>query len=121
MAEKFYRSQRSVIGKTDGAQIWVVGQEEIIAALVLHPIDEGHWLTSLLVAKDHREQGIAKKLIATARSNCGTKVWLFCHPNLCNFYIRQGFALCTDLPEQLAARLVRYQQTKPLCALVFQP
>lgn len=121
LAEKFYRNQRAVMGKTSGAQIWVAQDQEIIAALVLHPVADGHWLTSLLVANDHRNKGIARQLIATAQSACTTKLWLFCHPQLCEFYTHQGFALCHHLPEQLASRLTRYQRNKPLCAMIRHP
>jgi N-acetylglutamate synthase-like GNAT family acetyltransferase len=118
LADKFYRSQRAVIGKTTGAQIWVAQETEIIAALVLHPVADGYWLTSLLVDARQRKRGIARQLISTVRSECGTKVWLFCHPDLYSFYTRLGFETCQQLPPELAARLTRYQQSKPLRAMI---
>ncbi|MDF3194414.1 GNAT family N-acetyltransferase [Pseudomonas sp. 1928-m] len=116
LADKFYRSQRSAMRATTGAQLWVAEDRQIVAALCLHQVAHGHWLTSLLVDSARREQGIARQLIETALADCATPVWLFCHPQLSDFYLRLGFAPCTDLPQPLAERLSRYQRTKSLLA-----
>ena len=102
-------------------QVWVAEHPEIVAALCLRTIDGGHWLTSLLVATTLRGQGVARQLIETALADCSTPVWLFCHAQLRDFYLRLGFTPCTHLPQPLAARLARYQRSKSLQALVRQP
>jgi len=121
LADKFYRSQRSAMRATAGAQLWVAEDQEIIAALCLHEVEHGHWLTSLLVAPAVRGQGIARQLIDTALLDCATPVWLFCHPQLSDFYLRLGFTLCTDLPQPLTERLTRYQRSKSLLAFCRRP
>lgn len=121
LADKFYRSQRSAMRATAGAQLWVAGDREIIAALCLHKIAHGHWLTSLLVDSTRRGQGIARRLIETALTDCATPVWLFCHPQLSDLYLRLGFIPCTDLPQPLADRLARYQRGKSLLAFSRMP
>lgn len=41
-------------------------QDEIVAALCLRPAAEGQWLTGLLVAREHRRQGLAGALLQRA-------------------------------------------------------
>ncbi|HZX16792.1 MAG TPA: GNAT family N-acetyltransferase [Pseudomonas sp.] len=121
LADKFYRSQRSAMRATAGAQLWVAEDREIVAALCLHQVAHGHWLTSLLVDSTRRGQGVARQLIETALADCATVVWLFCHPQLGDFYLRLGFVLCNDLPQPLAERLSRYQRSKSLLAFARMP
>lgn len=121
LADKFYHSQRSPMRASAVEQVWVAEHAEIVAALCLRTIDGGHWLTSLLVAPPLRRQGLARQLVAQAVSDCTAPVWLFCRPELSNFYQRLGFAPCATLPAVLAERLQRYQRSKNLLALVRQP
>lgn len=100
------------------AQVWVARQPDIIGALCLTPVAVGHWLTGLFVAPDERGRGVAAGLIATALTSVEGNVWLFCEPELSGFYQRLGFVETLQLPQELAARLARYQQTKRLIALV---
>lgn len=120
-ADTFYRSQRSAMRATAGAQLWVAEDQEIVAALCLHKIAHGHWLTSLLVATELRGQGVARQLVEAALADCTTPVWLFCHPQLSGFYQRLGFIPCTDLHQPLAERLARYQRRKSLLAFFRTP
>ncbi|WP_339522480.1 GNAT family N-acetyltransferase [Pseudomonas sp. EA_35y_Pfl2_R111] len=121
LADKFYRSQRSAMRATAGAQLWVAEDQEIVAALCLHKVAHGHWLTSLLVDSTRRGQGMARQLIEAALADCTTPVWLFCHPQLSDFYQLLGFIPCTDLPQPLAERLARYQRSKSLQAFSRAP
>ncbi|MFP6849168.1 MAG: GNAT family N-acetyltransferase [Pseudomonas sp.] len=121
LADKFYRAQRSPMRASAGAQIWVAEQQEIVAALCLQTVNGGHWLTSLLVAPAQRRQGLAAHLIETALTECSAPVWLFCHPELSDFYLRQGFTLANDMPAVLADRLLRYQRSKRLLAFSRHP
>ena len=102
-------------------QVWVAEHPEIVAALCLRTIDGGHWLTSLLVAPPQRRQGLARQLVEQALTDCTSPVWLFCRPELSDFYQRLGFATCTNLPTVLAERLQRYQRSKNLLAMVHLP
>lgn len=121
LADKFYRAQRSPMRASAGAQIWVAEQQEIVAALCLQTVAGGHWLTSLLVAPAQRRQGAAAHLIGAALAECSSTVWLFCHTELSDFYLRQGFTLSNDLPAVLAERLLRYQRSKRLLAFSRPP
>ena len=121
LADKFYRSQRSAMRATAGAQLWVTEDRQIVAALCLHQVAHGHWLTSLLVDSARREQSVASQLAEAALADCTTPVWLFCHPQLSDFYLRLGFVPCTDLPQPLAERLARYQRSKNLLAFSCSP
>ena len=107
------------VGRSE--QVWIARQAQIIAACCLKPIAHGQWLTALLVASQHHQQGIASQLLQQLLPSCGGPVWLFCHPDLLVFYQRQGFQPTTQLPAALADRLRRYQQKQPLLALVWQP
>ncbi|HLA31141.1 MAG TPA: GNAT family N-acetyltransferase [Pseudomonas sp.] len=118
LADKFYRAQRSPMRASPADQLWVAQRGEIVAALCLRPVAEGHWLTSLLVAPAQRRQGVARQLIEQALAGAKAPTWLFCHPQLSDFYRRLGFSPCTSLPAPLAERLARYQRTKSLLALV---
>ena len=121
LADKFYRAQRSAMRVSTVEQVWVAEHSEIVAALCLRTIDGGHWLTSLLVAPPLRRQGLARQLVEQALTDCTAPVWLFCRPELSDFYQRLGFAPCTDLPPPLTERLARYQRSKSLLALVRKP
>ena len=121
LADKFYHAQRSAMRTGAVEQVWVAEHSEIVAALCLRSVAGGHWLTSLLVAPPLRRQGLARQLVEQAVAGCTAPVWLFCRPELSDFYQRLGFAPCAHLPAALAERLQRYQRSKNLLALVRLP
>ncbi|MBX9753423.1 MAG: GNAT family N-acetyltransferase [Pseudomonadaceae bacterium] len=121
LANKFYKSQRSNMRVGRSEQVWIARQGQIIAACCLKPVEHGQWLTALLVASQHRRQGIASHLLQQLLHSSAGPVWLFCHPDLLTFYQRQGFQPVSQLPAALADRLRRYQQKQLLLALVWQP
>ena len=118
VVDKFYRSQRSPMRAAKGATVWVAKQHDIIGALSLTAIADGHWLTGLFVAPEWRGQAVAGRLLEQVMKSQTGPVWLFCHPDLSGFYQRAGFVPCQDLPAQLADRLQRYSRTKALIALI---
>jgi GNAT superfamily N-acetyltransferase len=118
LLEKFYRAHRSSMRARGEAEIWVARAPEIVGALCLTPVSGGLWLTGLFVAPAERRHGVAGRLIAAALRSVEGNVWLFCEPELSGFYQRNGFTDIQDLPQELAVRLARYQQTKRLIALV---
>lgn len=117
LVDKFYRAQRSAMRAHRRDRLWVAQQQEVVAALCLRPMPPGHWLTGLLVAPAQRRQGIARQLIEQALAEADGPAWLFCHPELGDFYRRLGFTPCSELPTALAERLARYQRSKALIAL----
>lgn len=117
LLDKFYRSHRCSMRSKGEARIWVAKAPEIVAALNLTPMVNGHWLTGLFVAPERRGNGIAGRLIEAAVAEATGSVWLFCDPGLIGFYQRLGFTRSDDLPLCLAERLARYQRTKALIAL----
>lgn len=118
LMNKFYRAHRSPMRAPAGARCWVLGDRDIEAGLCLLAIDNGHWLTGLLVSPARRNRGLASALLAHARARCHGPVWLFCDPQLSDFYKRLGFQPAWALPEPLGNRLLRYNQHKTLIALV---
>lgn len=115
---KFYRTHHSRNRVRPQARCWVVRRRcEIIGGLCLTPVAYGHFLTGLLIAPDERNQGIGAQLMRQALKGIQQPIWLFCQPRLYGFYARLGFTLTSTLPEALADRLARYQQTKTLIAL----
>lgn len=120
LLDKFYRAHQSPMRGKGEATAWVVRDPQIIAALCITPVDGGHWLTGVFVAPDRRGQGIAARLIEAAVAQVGGKVWLFCHPELGDFYARLKFEAVSGLPETLAGRFARYARTKALIALYRQ-
>lgn len=118
LLDKFYRSHRSPMRLPAQGQAWIAKEAQIVAALCMTPVRHGHWLTGLFVATSWRGQGIARRLINQAQSECGGPLWLFCHPDLLGFYQPQGFVVAAHLPTELAERLARYQRSKTLVALL---
>lgn len=114
--DTFYRAQRSPMRAHKKAQLWVAEDQAIVAALCLQPVEDGYWLTGLLVAPTHRHKGLARRLMTVAFGVCAPDIWLFCEPQLVGFYQRLGFSQASWLPPALAARLTRYQRSKPLTA-----
>ncbi|MCK0544204.1 GNAT family N-acetyltransferase [Pseudomonas syringae pv. aptata] len=114
---KFYREHQSSMRAASKGQAWVAKQAEIIGALCLTPVAEGHWLTGLFVAPALRGQAVARSLIEAALQPLGGPVWLFCHPDLLVFYQRSGFETAQRLPQTLGERFMRYSRSKPLIAL----
>lgn len=106
-----------------GSRCAIVGRAagEIVAALCLRPVSGGHWLTGLFVEPGCREQGVAAQLIATAVQDVSEPVWLFCHPDLREFYERRGFTFDPALPQAMAERLSRYARSKPMIAMELRP
>lgn len=130
LANKFYRQHRSRMRASGDEAIWVAGAPasatepcaasaaEIIAALRLKPVEQGHWLLGLFVSPHWRGGGVGSALVAQATAGLSGPVWLFCHPDLIPFYQRLGFRPGSPLPPSLASRLARYQRTQQLQALV---
>jgi GNAT superfamily N-acetyltransferase len=118
LANKFYKGQGSNMRAGRNEQVWVARQGELVAACCLKPQEPGHWLTALLVAEQHRQQGIARALLETLRRDTRGPIWLFCHPHLLGFYQRLGFQPASILPPALAQRLQRYQHRQALQALI---
>jgi GNAT superfamily N-acetyltransferase len=118
LLDKFYRAHRSQMRSSSTAQLWVARQQEITGALCLTPVAGGFWLTGLFVAPEWRSQGIARQLMAHALRELSQPVWLFCHPELQDFYAASGFAPAGALPQSLGEKLMRYGRNKPLVALV---
>lgn len=87
--------------------------QEIVAALCLRPDAPGQWLTGLFVAPAQCRQGLTRRLSERALARADGLAWLFCHPELGDFYRRLGF---TPTP-QLAERLARCRRSTPLIAL----
>lgn len=117
LLDKFYRAHGSPMRAGNQGQPWVARHGEIVAALCLTPIDQGHWLTGLFVAPGARRQAIASTLVRQALEQADGPVWLFCHPELTAFYQLLGFQPCLHLPATLADRLIRYSRSKALVAL----
>ncbi len=114
---KFYREHQSSMRPASKGHIWVAKQGEIVGALCLSPVAEGHWLTGLFVAPAQRGQSVAKRLIKAALLPLSGPVWLFCHPDLLGFYQLTGFETAQRLPQVLGERLMRYSRSKALIAL----
>lgn len=125
MLARFYRAHRSAMRCKGLAQAWVIKDPVIIAALCLTPVYGGHWLTGLFVAPERRGQGLAARLIEAATDEVEGKVWLFCDPEMEDFYRRVRFErmslLTQRLPEALAVRFTTYTRTKPLIAMCRPP
>ena len=118
LLDKFYRSHRSPMRTSAATQMWVAREQDIIGALCLTSVADGHWLTGLFVSPHRRGEKLASRLMTRARADLTGPVWLFCHPELARFYERSGFALATELPPTLADKLARYQRTKALVGMV---
>lgn len=117
LLDHFYRQHGSRMRSTSDGELWVARANCIIAGLNLTPVGGGYWLTGLFVDPQQRSQGVAGRLVEAALAQAVGPTWLFCHPDLVPFYQRLGFDTATALPEALAARLQRYQRSKPLVAL----
>lgn len=117
---KFYKAHGSKMRGANQTSAFVARAPQILAALCLTTLPEGHWLTGLLVAPAYRNQGIAHNLLHTVRCNTEGKIWLFCKPELLVFYNASGYEPALELPHSLQEKLQRYQQTKSLIALVNQ-
>lgn len=117
LANDFYRAHRSPMRANREDRVWVAQHQEIVAALCLRPVAPGQWLTGLFVAPAQRRQGLARRLIERALARADGPVWLFCHPELDDFYRRLGFTPSPQLPGPLAERLARYRRSKALIAL----
>ncbi|QXI31625.1 GNAT family N-acetyltransferase [Pseudomonas vanderleydeniana] len=102
-------------------QLWVARDGGIVAGLSLTAVADGFWLTGLFVDPQRRGQGVAGHLVARALATLAGPTWLFCHPDLRDFYAKLGFKPAGQLPQALADRLARYSRSKPLIALGIEP
>lgn len=118
LLNKFYRSHGSAMRTSSGATFWVARDGEIIAGLNLRPVSGGQWLTGLLVAPEQRGKGLATRLMEHALREASSPTWLFCHPELASLYQRSGFTETDEMPASLEEKLMRYQRTKLLIAMV---
>ncbi|WP_122315723.1 GNAT family N-acetyltransferase [Pseudomonas cichorii] len=117
LLDKFYRAHRSPMRAANPGVLWVAKQTQIVGALCLSEVAEGHWLTGLFVDPQQRGQSIARRLINHALETLPGPVWLFCHPDLLDFYRSSGFEPAQNLPQPLADRFRRYSHSKALIAL----
>lgn len=119
LLEKFYRAQRSAMRIGNAEQVWVARSKgDVVAGVCLTSVEQGYWLTGLLVDPALRNAGVATALMRHVRSALQGPIWLFCHPGLQPFYQKSGYRPSEALPEALADRLARYRQHKPLLAMV---
>jgi len=123
LANRFYRQYQRGTKANRQHHIWVIReqnhqQDHILCCGCLQPVDDGYWLTSLLVAPEHRRRRLASALLLHVRKQYSGPIWLFCAPDLKELYLQAGYQSASALPEALAARLARYQRHKPLIALV---
>ncbi|KPA93119.1 MULTISPECIES: GNAT family N-acetyltransferase [Pseudomonas] len=121
LLDKFYRAHGSSMRANGEGQLWVARDGGIIAGLSLTAVADGFWLTGLFVDPQRRGQGIAGQLVAHALATLTGRTWLFCHPDLRDFYGKLGFSPTRQLPQALADRLARYSRSKPLIALGIEP
>src|SRR5690606_38285871 len=92
LLDKFYRAQRRPMrsGRAEGA--WVARSGgEVVAGVCLTPVAHGYWLTGLLVAPAYRNGGLATALLGRLRAQVSGPIWLFCHPDLQEFYEMSGY------------------------------
>ena len=121
LMNKFYRSHDTAMRSSREGVSWVAKEAQIVAALNLRPMAQGHWLTGLFVDPAYRGRQIASGLVAQAIAPLDGPVWLFCHPDLQGFYEKLGFCSQCALPQALAERLARYRRNKALVALQATP
>ncbi len=114
---KFYRAHNSRNRIRSEAICWVARRGDIVGGLCLTPVAQGHFLTGLLVTPPERSRGIGAQLVRNAVASSAGPVWLFCKPELVEFYSRLGFSVANCLPATLADRLTRYRSSKTLIAL----
>lgn len=114
---KFYRAHNSRNRIRSEAVCWVARRGDIVGGLCLTPVAQGHFLTGLLVTPPERSRGIGAQLVHNAVASSAGPVWLFCKPELVEFYSRLGFSVANCLPATLADRLTRYRSSKTLIAL----
>lgn len=120
LLRKFYRNHKSSMKITQNSEAWVVRTPAIVAGVCLSPITGGYWLTSLYTAPQYRRLGVASLLIKHLQTTYHeSPIWLFCHPNLKNFYHSLNFKETQHLPSFLSQRLTRYQQHKSLLAMLY--
>ena len=119
LLQRFYRAQQSRTRIAPEAECWAIGSP-IAAGLCLTPVEGGWWLTGLLVQPARRRQGLAPCIVAAALHDRPGPTWLFCHPDLGDFYRRLGFREADELPASLFTRLQRYRRHKRLMALMHE-
>lgn len=120
LLRKFYRAHKSPMKITQNSEVWVVRAPAIIAGVCLSPVDNGYWLTSLYTAAKHRRLGVARLLIKHLQTVYQeSPIWLFCHPDLHDFYHALHFTEAQHLPAALSQRLARYQQHKTLQPMLY--
>ncbi len=120
LLNKFYRSHGSRMRISQPAEAWIIRNPTIIAGLCLTKISDGYWLTGLFVTPEQRQRGLAQSLLKHVQAVYSkSSIWLFCHPELTDFYQQADFQLTEELPESLKARLARYQQHKSLIAMQY--
>lgn len=116
---RFYREHGWKMRGAKQTFAWVVRDptQQLIAGLCLTAIEQGHWLTGLMVAPERRRQGVASQFLQHIREQLTGPIWLFCHPTLEGFYQTLDYRLCSELPPVLADKLLRYQRSKSLIAM----
>ncbi len=117
LLDKFYREHKSSMRAVPRGTLWVAKQTQIVGALCLSEVADGHWLTGLFVDPQLRGQAIARRLIGHAVEPLNGPVWLFCHPDLQTFYEVSGFETAQRLPHSLGEKFMRFSRSKALVAL----
>ncbi|GFM79679.1 N-acetyltransferase [Pseudomonas cichorii] len=117
LLDKFYREHKSSMRAVPRGTLWVAKQSQIVGALCLSEVADGHWLTGLFVDPHLRGQGVARQLIGHAVEPLSGPVWLFCHPDLLEFYRLSGFEPAQRLPHALGEKFMRFSRSKALIAL----
>ncbi|OHU88419.1 MULTISPECIES: GNAT family N-acetyltransferase [Pseudoalteromonas] len=100
LINKFYQQHKGRGRATKHDQNWVVKAPDIIAACRVQDKEGELFLSSVLVAEDFRNQGVARALLTQVIAYQSNTLYTFAYRHLCDFYQRLGFSNC-NLPLKL--------------------
>lgn len=124
LASRFYTSlgQKEKVRRDERVAVMRDPNGVIQAALRISPREE-HWvLRALLVAPDHRRQGLAAKLLAFALAELESPLWCFAYPELSGLYLEAGFveAKACQAPAAIVGPFSAYSRHRPLLLMRFE-
>jgi len=124
LVKQFYKQTRygGAPGRDEDVWAWYQG-DKLVAVVRLQPKSDDWFLRAMVVAPEHRGQGVGSQFLRALLACCPQQeLWCFPLEHLDDFYRTSGFcdAVIDDAPEWYRQQYLTLSKSKRVHAMVWQ-